>query len=39
MSSKTPLHDYLVLSRGKWDPDKSKEEIQLAIDVIGGVRG
>jgi hypothetical protein len=25
-------HDYLLLSRGQWDPRKSKEEIQAAID-------
>lgn len=24
--------EYLLLSRGHWDPDKSKEEIQTAID-------
>lgn len=24
--------DYLLLSRGQWDPGKSKEEIQAAID-------
>lgn len=24
--------EYLLLSRGQWDPDKSKEEIQAAID-------
>ncbi|WP_297651973.1 YciI family protein [Hydrogenophaga sp.] len=27
-----PLSDYLVLSRGQWDADKSPEEIQQAID-------
>jgi hypothetical protein len=32
MSNSTPLHDYLVLSRGQWDANKSKEEIQAAID-------
>jgi hypothetical protein len=25
-------HEYLVLSRGQWDADKSKQEIQAAID-------
>jgi hypothetical protein len=25
-------NEYLLLSRGQWDPDKSKEEIQSAID-------
>ena len=29
------LHDYLVLSRGQWDPDKTNEEIQGAIDAFG----
>lgn len=28
------LHDYLVLSRGQWDADKSNEEIQAAIDAF-----
>jgi len=28
------LHDYLVLSRGQWDADRSKEEIQTAIDAF-----
>ena len=28
------LHDYLVLSRGQWDADKSNEEIQGAIDAF-----
>jgi hypothetical protein len=28
------LHDYLVLSRGQWDADKSNEEIQHAIDAF-----
>jgi hypothetical protein len=32
MSNNNSLHDYLVLSKGKWDTDKSKEEIQAAID-------
>lgn len=32
MSQPPPQHDYLLLSRGQWDPRKSKEEIQQAID-------
>lgn len=32
MISESQLHDFLVLSRGKWDASKSKEEIQSAID-------
>ncbi|MEO7336732.1 MAG: YciI family protein [Caldimonas sp.] len=32
MSQQTSRADYLVLSRGRWDPDKSPEEIQQAID-------
>lgn len=31
MSDSTPKHEYLLLSRGKWDPEKSNEEIQAAI--------
>ncbi len=27
-------HDYLVLSRGQWDTDKSPEQIQQAIDAF-----
>ncbi|MBS0330162.1 MAG: hypothetical protein JSR30_09930 [Proteobacteria bacterium] len=34
MSDLTPLLDFLVLSRGKWDSDKSPEEIQRAIDAF-----
>lgn len=34
MSSPSLLHDYLLLSRGQWDPRKSKEEIQAAIDAF-----
>lgn len=34
MTVNAPLHDYLVLSKGKWDTDKSKEEIQAAIDAF-----
>lgn len=30
--SKSPLNEYLLLSRGRWDADKSAEEIQSAID-------
>ena len=29
---KKPLSEYLVISRGQWDKDKSREEIQNAID-------
>ena len=32
MSDPSVLSDYLVLSRGQWDADASKEEIQAAID-------
>jgi len=32
MSDPTELSDYLVLSRGQWDADASKEDIQAAID-------
>lgn len=32
MTTDAPLSRYLLLSRGKWDPDKSPEEIQAAID-------
>lgn len=32
MSEELKLSEYLLLSRGKWDRDKSKEEIQAAID-------
>lgn len=28
------LHDYLLLSRGRWDASKSPEEIQAAIDAF-----
>ncbi|HEX7113140.1 MAG TPA: YciI family protein [Mizugakiibacter sp.] len=34
MTPNAPLHDYLVLSKGQWDADKSKEEIQAAIDAF-----
>lgn len=32
MADDTTLHEYLVLSRGKWDRDASPERIQRAID-------
>lgn len=32
MSSSSTVSEYLLLSRGQWDPDKSPEEIQSAID-------
>ena len=32
MSSSSSSSEYLLLSRGQWDPAKSKEEIQVAID-------
>lgn len=31
MNAETPLNDYLVISRGHWDKDKSKEQIDAAI--------
>lgn len=31
MNTETPLQDYLVLSRGHWDKDKPKEQIDTAI--------
>lgn len=34
MSNKPVLSQYLVISRGQWDPDKSPEEIQGAIDAF-----
>jgi hypothetical protein len=34
MSEERPLSEFLVLSRGRWDPDKSPEEIQEAIDAF-----
>lgn len=34
MSRNAPLSDYLVLSCGQWDKDKSSEEIQGAIDAF-----
>jgi len=32
MTEKTPLSEYLVLSRGQWDKNVSAQEIQTAID-------
>jgi hypothetical protein len=32
MNPKASLFEYLVLSRGQWDPDLSKDEIQNAIE-------
>lgn len=32
MSSPPPLHEYLLLSRGQWDPAIPPEQIQSAID-------
>ena len=32
MNTEAPIHDYLVLSRGHWDKDASKEQINTAID-------
>jgi hypothetical protein len=32
MTEKTPLSEYLVISRGQWDKDLWREEIQNAID-------
>jgi hypothetical protein len=32
MTNKTALSEYLVISRGQWDKDRSPEEIQKAID-------
>jgi hypothetical protein len=32
MSTHTPLSEYLILSRGQWDKDASREDIQSAID-------
>jgi hypothetical protein len=34
MSEDDALSQYLVLSRGKWDADKSSEQIQAAIDAF-----
>ena len=32
MSSSSSSNEYLLLSRGQWDPEKSQDEIQSAID-------
>lgn len=32
MTDKTPLSEFLVISRGQWDKDKSPDEIQKVID-------
>jgi hypothetical protein len=34
MSQSKAVSEYLVISRGKWDEDKSPEEIQHAIDAF-----
>lgn len=34
MSDSHELNDYLLLSRGQWDPARSPEEIQAAIDAF-----
>jgi hypothetical protein len=34
MSDPKQLSEYLVISRGQWDEDKSPEEIQAAIDAF-----
>lgn len=34
MSTEKPSSEYLVLSRGQWDADKSPEQIQAAIDAF-----
>jgi len=34
MPDNTTQCEFLVLSRGRWDPDKSPEEIQQAIDAF-----
>jgi hypothetical protein len=30
----TPRHDYLVLSRGRWAPETTPEQVQTAIDAF-----
>jgi hypothetical protein len=32
MTNKTALSEYLIISRGQWDKDRSPEEIQKSID-------
>ena len=34
MSSSSASNEYLLLSRGQWDPEKSQDEIQSAIDAF-----
>ena len=34
MSTNSSLNEYLLLSRGQWDADKSPQEIQAAIDAF-----
>lgn len=34
MSQESSRLEYLVISRGKWDPEKSQTEIQQAIDAF-----
>jgi hypothetical protein len=34
MASTSTINEYLLLSRGRWDADKSPEEIQAAIDAF-----
>ena len=34
MPTMPPRHDYLVLSRGRWSPDKTPEQVQAAIDTF-----
>src|SRR5215510_11174930 len=34
MNKRASLSEYLVISRGQWDKDKSQEEIQSAIDAF-----
>jgi len=34
LPSKGPLREYLVISRGQWDEDKSPADIQKAIDAF-----
>lgn len=34
MDDTTPVQEYLLLSRGHWDADKSPQEIQSAIDAF-----
>jgi hypothetical protein len=34
MSAPAPLSEFLVISRGRWDPTKSAEQIQQAIDAF-----